>query len=211
VRQTFPLPLLLSLLLLGALLAAQPSGYYVIRPGGTYEIGPRLRLPDEHREEIGRLAFTAVLTGPGTWADVISARLSRVAEVVPESHVRPPGVSQGELNELNRRLIDESKPVAAVVALQAAGHPATITGEGAEVIQTLPEMPAAEVLSPGDVIVAVDGQPTETATAAVEAIRRHAVGDTAQLLDRAGPPTDRRLHQHPRLYHLPTLPGGDRH
>jgi PDZ domain-containing protein len=95
--------------------------------------------------------------------------------------VRPPGTTQQQLNETNRRLIDESKPVAAVVALRAAGYDVEITGQGARVENVLPGMPAEGTLRRGDVIVAVDGQPAPTTNALVEAIRRHEVGDTVAL------------------------------
>lgn len=169
-----------TLLVVAAVVAAigwAPSGYYVIVPGDTFEVAPRLQIPQEHREEIGRLAFTAVYAGPGRWLDVVQAWIDPVAEAVPVEQVRPHGISQRELNEINLRLIDESKSVATVVALQAAGYDAQITGQGAFVHDVLAGMPAAEALQQGDVIVAVDGQPVSTAVEVIELTRRHQVGE----------------------------------
>ena len=92
-----------------------------------------------------------------------------LAEVIPAAQVRPPGTTQQQLNETNRRLIDESKPVAAVVGLRAAGYDAEITGHGSQVESVLQGMPAEGVLQKGDIIVAVDGQPAPTTNALIEA------------------------------------------
>jgi PDZ domain-containing protein len=86
-----------------------------------------------------------------------------------------------EMREINERLIDESKKVAALVALQAAGYEAHISGQGATVHATISGAPADGVLTPGDTIVEVDGQPIQTAIDAIEAIRRHRVGDQVRL------------------------------
>ena len=188
-------------LLVGVVLAAPlqaPSPYMLVTPGGAYDIGSRVRLPDEQRREMGRLAFTAVYELDSTWLDVFRARardeLESVgadglrdwlrdapAEVVPAAEIRPPGTSQQQVNETNKRLIDESKPVAAVVGLRAAGYDVAITGQGAEVESLLPGLPAQGVLRVGDIIVAVDGQPTPTVTDLQEAIRRRAVGQEVRL------------------------------
>src|ERR671933_1220414 len=55
---------LLAIALLVGVLAVAPLGatspYFLITPGGTYDIGSRLRVPDDHRKPMGRMAFTAV-------------------------------------------------------------------------------------------------------------------------------------------------------
>ena len=95
--------------------------------------------------------------------------------------MRPPGTTQEQVNQTNKRLIDESKPVAAVVALRAAGYPVDITGQGAEVESLIEGMPAQGVLQVGDIIVAVDGQPIDTTNALIQAVTRHRVGDQVTL------------------------------
>jgi len=139
-------------------------------------------VPDEDRKPVGRMAFTAVYELDSTWADLLRARLrDEPVELVPAVEVRPPGTSQEQVNQTNKRLIDESKPVAAVVGLRAAGFDVAITGQGAEVQSLLDGMPAQRVLRQGDIIVAVDGQPTATTAALQDAIRRHHVGDSVGL------------------------------
>ena len=167
------------------MLAVAPLGatspYFLITPGGTYDIGSRVRVPDEQRKPMGRMAFTAVFEQEASWGEVARAKVVGRAEVVPAVDVRPPGTTQEQVNQTNKRLIDESKPVAGVVALRAAGYPVEITGQGAEVESLIEGMPAQGVLQVGDIIVAVDGQPIETTNSLIQAITRHRVGDQVTL------------------------------
>ncbi len=165
----------------GGAAAALPSPYFVITPGGSYDLSTRIHVPPERQREIGHLSFTAVYARPGSWLDVMIARRSRGHEVVPAETIRPPGVSQEQVNEANKEQIDESKPVAAAVALRAAGYDVSVTGQGAIVQSVSAGLPAEGVLQKGDVIVAVDGQESPTAQQLVERIRRHQVGDQVTL------------------------------
>ncbi|HEV7662509.1 MAG TPA: PDZ domain-containing protein [Chloroflexota bacterium] len=175
----------LSIALLVGVLVVAPLGatspYFLITPGGTYDIGSRLRIPPEQQRPMGKMAFTAVYEQEATWGEVARARAVGKAEVVPAEVVRPPGTTQQQVNETNKRLIDESKPVAAVVALRAAGYPVEISGQGAEVQSILPGLPADGVLQVGDIIVAVDGDAVDTTNTLIERIRRHQVGDRVTL------------------------------
>jgi Lon-like protease len=183
-RDVFGIAFLVSVLVLAPLGATSP--YFLITPGGTYDIGSRLRVPDEYRKPMGRMAFTAVYEQEANWGEVAHARVAGQAEIVPAAVIRPPGTTQQQVNETNKRLIDESKPVAAVVGLRAAGFPVTITGQGAEVESVIDGMPAQGLLQVGDIIVDVDGQPIDTTTSLIQAIARHTVGDRVRLQIRRG-------------------------
>jgi PDZ domain-containing protein len=184
VRDLLSISALVGLLVLAPLGATSP--YFLITPGGSYDIGSRVSVPDEVRKPAGRMAFTAVYEQEASWAEIARARVLGQAEWVPANEVRPPGQTQEQVNQTNKRLIDESKPVAAVVALRAAGYDVKITGQGAEVESIIEGMPAQGVLQQGDIITAVDGQAVDTTTALIETIRRHQVGDTVTLTVQRG-------------------------
>jgi Lon-like protease len=180
------------------------SPYFLITPGGAYDIGSRVQIPEEHRKPMGRMAFTAVFEQEASWGEVVRAKLVGRAEVVPAVDVRPPGTTQEQINQTNKRLIDESKPVAAVVALRAAGYAVEITGQGAEVESIIEGMPAQGVLQVGDIIIAVDGQSVETTNSLIQAITRHHVGDQLTLtIRRNGQNLDLQVGTHAS----PTEPG----
>ncbi|HEY0584465.1 MAG TPA: PDZ domain-containing protein, partial [Chloroflexota bacterium] len=186
---------LLSIALLVGVLVVAPLGatspYFLITPGGTFDIGSRLRIPEDRIRPMGKMAFTAVYEQEATWGEVARARLVGGAETVPAVDIRPPGTTQEQVNQTNKRLIDESKPIAAVVGLRAAGYTVEITGQGAEVEGILRGMPADGVLQVGDIIVGVDGTPIETTNTLIELVRRHQVGDQVSLtVSRAGQRSD---------------------
>lgn len=191
-RNILGIALLIVVLLVAPLGAASP--YFLITPGGTYEIGtqpradgpPRLTIPEENRKPMGRMAFTAVYEQEASWIEVVHARVAGQAEIVPAVYIRPPGTTQEQVNANNQRLIDESKPVAAVVGLRAAGFPVDITGQGAQVQSILSGMPADGVLQVGDIITAVDGQPITTQDSLVKAVTSDQTGDELALTVRRG-------------------------
>jgi len=188
VRDVVSIAFLVGVLVVAPLGATSP--YSLITPGGTYDVGltstasaptPRLSIPPEFQRPMGHMAFTAVYEEEANWAEVARARLKGNADIVPTIYIRPPGTTQQQLNQTNQRLIDESKPVAAAVGLRAAGFPVTVTGQGARVQSVVDGLPAKGVVQPGDVIVAVDGQPVHTTDDLVQAISSHAVGDQLAL------------------------------
>jgi PDZ domain-containing protein len=171
--------------LVGVLLLVAPLGaaspYFLITPGGTWDIASRVTVPDDVRKPTGRMAFTAVYEQEANWAEVARAKVVGQAEIVPATDIRPPGTTQEQVNETNRRLIDESKPVAAVVGLRAAGFDVGITGQGAMVESVIAGLPADGVLQVHDIITAADGQPTPTANALIDVLRQDHVGDRVRL------------------------------
>ncbi|MGI9146610.1 MAG: YlbL family protein [Chloroflexota bacterium] len=179
VRDALSIAVLVGILVMAPLGATSP--YFVITPGGTYDIGSRLRVPDEQRRPMGRMAFTAVYEQEASWSEVARTQLFGHAELVPAAAVRPPGTTQEQVNQTNKRLIDESKPIAAVVALRAAGYTVDITGQGAQVESVLAGLPAEGVLQVGDVIVGIDGQTIDTTSALIGSIRQHQPGDHLSL------------------------------
>jgi Lon-like protease len=187
VRDIFGIGVLIAVLVVAPLGATSP--YFIISPGGTYEVGtrpradgrPRLSIPDQYQRPMGRMAFTAVYEQESSWAEVVHARINGKAEIVPAALIRPPGTTQEQVNATNQRLIDESKPIAAVVGLRAAGFPVEITGQGAQVQSVLSGAPADGVLQVGDIITSVDGAPITTTDSLIKAITAHQIGDAVPL------------------------------
>jgi PDZ domain-containing secreted protein len=80
-RRLLGIAVLFGAVLLLVIVAGVPSGYYVITPGDTHDIGPRLRIPDAWRHTMGRLAFTDVYAREGNWGDLVRTWLSGTARV----------------------------------------------------------------------------------------------------------------------------------
>jgi PDZ domain-containing protein len=78
--------------------------------------------------------------------------------VVPETALKPPGVSEQQANQQNVQDFVQSQDKATAAALCEMGFP-----EGFGVISVTSDGPSDGVLAPGDALVSVDGQPADTA------------------------------------------------
>lgn len=110
--------------------------------------------------------------------EALAGWLDPAVEVLPEIKVRGT-VPPDQFQRMNVEAMADSKTTAQVLALRQIGF--TDLGAGAEVVEVQAGMPAAPVLKPNDVIVAIDGQTVSTSTDAVTAIRARAPGDTLRM------------------------------
>lgn len=84
------------------------------------------------------------------------------ATLQPEEAVAPAGESDEERRLQNAADMRRSEEIAAAVALRELGYDVIATPRGVLVTTVLGDVPASEVLDPGDVIVALDGVPVRT-------------------------------------------------
>jgi PDZ domain-containing protein len=122
--------------------------------------------------------------------EILFGWLSPDIEVLSEKKVRgntPPKQYQQQ----NVEAMADSKKVAEAVALEHLGYN-VVQGGGASVRDVRPNTPAASILKPGYIIVAVDGKPVSIEPQAVDAIHAHKPGDKVTLSvvrDKAAPQT----------------------
>jgi Lon-like protease len=120
-----------------------------------------------------------------TLRDWVTAIIDPTRTVVLKEQVTG-GSSLEELEEQQAAEMEASQQHAQEVALSALGI-AEPTGEGARVIDTVDEAPAADVLEKGDVIVSVDDTKVLTTCEVGRAIDRHEVGEDVEItVRRAG-------------------------
>jgi PDZ domain-containing protein len=103
------------------------------------------------------------------------------ASLVPGHAVTPPGQTFADWRVQARADMDRSEQIAAAVAFREAGLDVDATPRGALVEAVAIDVPAAETLRGGDVIVRAGGQPVHTPAALVEAIGKVSPGETVQL------------------------------
>ena len=115
--------------------------------------------------------------------EALAGWIDPAVEVIPETKVRGT-VPPDQFQRMNIEAMADSKTTAQVLALRQLGF--TNLGAGAEVVEVQPDMPAAPVLKPQDVIVAIDGKPVSNSSDAVAAIRARAPGDTLKMQVKRG-------------------------
>lgn len=165
-------------------LAAQPACDVLLLPGPTRNTLDIVAIDGERTyESAGQLRLTTVAVdddlGLVEWG---RALFSSVTDLVDREVIYPEGSSEDDVAEQNDLLMESSQIDATVAGLVAAGYDASELYVGARVVEVTEQgAPGTEELEPDDVVVAIDGQPVENATEAVEAVSTRAPGDEVVL------------------------------
>ena len=166
-------------------LAAQPSCDVALLPGPTRNTLDIVSIDGETTyPSAGQLRLTTVAVDSDLgFLEWIQAMFSRVDDTVDRSVIYPEGVSQQDVAEQNDLLMETSQLDATVAGLVAAGYDADELYEGARIVDIADEDTAegVEALAVDDVIVAVDDQPVQTASEAVDVVAQRSPGDEIVL------------------------------
>lgn len=155
--------------------------YYAFSPGPASDTSDFVSVPDAAATE-GELFFLTVSLQEVNVLEYVAALLDGEVDLAPQENVRPAGVTPEQLRDQNLTLMERSKDNAIFVALTRTGYEVTYDGSGAAVSSIVEDTAAEDLLFPGDVIVAVDGEPVEFSTDASDLIGGRAPGDTITLV-----------------------------
>jgi PDZ domain-containing protein len=97
--------------------------------------------------------------------------------VVPETALKPPGVSEQQANQQNVQDFVQSQDKATAAALCEMGFP-----KGFGVISVMSDGPSDGVLAPGDALVSVDGQSAGTAEKLTALLQKETPGNTVPVV-----------------------------
>lgn len=165
--------------------------YIVYAPGSAVETEPLIEIPDtETFETDGSVLFLTVsLRGASRrvgYAEALWGWVDPHQDVFPRRAIL--GDQSGQENrDVAAVEMVASQEVAAAVALRHLGYPDAITGSGVTIAGTVVGSPAAEVLEPDDVIVAVDGEPVALSEDLRDAIEPRSPGDVVEVtVERGG-------------------------
>jgi PDZ domain-containing protein len=164
------------------------SNYYAIAPGEAQPVQKYITVPpDKLHTKAGRVLLVTVsllTVKPFGW---ISDKLNSDVQLLKVQDITgntPPS----QLNQLNAVEMQNSTQTAVIVALRRLGYTVDLNGQGAEVDAVVAKSPAANILVPGDVIVAFDGMPIQSNDTLVAAIRKHHAGDKVTFQVQEGSP-----------------------
>jgi Lon-like protease len=176
----------LIMLVAGAALYQPP--FVVIEPGEAVDIGGDVTVSGTSTTPLrGRYLLTSVRLRRSNGLGTALAALRTDRGVVRVGQVLPQGVDPREYFTSQREVFEQSRRLAAAAAARAAGLPVRISGKGVRVVRVLPDSPDAGVLRPGDVIVAVEGEPVEDADELRELVGARPAGTRLRLMLDRGP------------------------
>lgn len=165
-------------LVFGAFMVPIPV-FFLYVPGPVRDVQELVRVDAAKTySSEGQLFLTTVsIDTTVTLVDMVKAGIDPHMDVVMKEDVTQ-GMTLREVREQAEADMRESKQAARQTAFAALGLPA---GEGARVVETVPDSPAAETLRQDDRVVALDGREMTTACDVQQAIARRSPGDVVRL------------------------------
>ncbi len=120
--------------------------------------------------------------------EALAGWLDPDTDVFPEEEVRG-DISTDDFKQMNIEAMADSKTTAQVLALHHLGF--EDLGDGAEIVDVAPSLPASALLRALDVIVGIDDRPVADSADVVAGIQAHRPGDVVHLrLERDGRPVE---------------------
>ena len=170
---------------LAALLVVIPVPYVAWRPGQTIDVlgstssGPVIDIAGlPTYDTSGKLLMTTVSTtrvdSTLSLPEAVFVHLAEDSDAMPREVIYPPGKSSTQVQSEAVAKMDQSRDNATVAALRAAG---VAVSELPRVDSVVLSGPSGELLLPGDLILAVDGEEMSRPEDVGEQVRSHAVGD----------------------------------
>lgn len=156
--------------------------YYTISPGSVWPTGDLITVAGgESFDSEGQIGFTTVSVSDGRISRLEQFLASRdpAVEVVPEEMFLGDQTPE-ENRERNRQMMSDSREVATALAFETLGYEVAVP-YGARVLAVDPNLPAAGVLSVGDLIVEAEGEPIETWEDLVGVLDPLSAGDEVTL------------------------------
>jgi Zn-dependent protease len=158
----------------GALSVPMPFVEY--RPGSAVAIEPLVAITGTEVTPLdGETALLTVRLTRPTPVQLVAARLDPDRELLPLTRVYPQGVDRQVYLARERERFDRQFDVAAAVGAAAAGVPLEVI-TAVVVLEVDPSGPSAGRLAPGDVVLAVDGEPLTSGAALAERVRSSPAG-----------------------------------
>ena len=150
-----------------------PSHTYAERPGPILDLAQRLHVKGATTPIHGAYDGLTVVLQPLDLGQRLVHDLSGdPATIIPDRALHPSGESDATYQAVQKSAYVDGAQVAAAVAERALGLDVTTTVRGVTVDDVVPHSPAATVLSPGDLITAVDGQPLTSTSDLANAVRQ---------------------------------------
>ena len=169
------------LLLAGAAFTIPIPIFYEYLPGPVRDVESLVEVRDASTySSEGRLYLTTVSVDIGvTLVELLEGVFDPNDAIVLKNDVTG-GASFEELEQQQRREMEASKRSAREVALSALGY-GEPRGDGAKIVATLPDTPAAGVLQEDDVVIAIDDEDVSTSCQVGTLISETPVGERVRL------------------------------
>ncbi|MGM0844485.1 MAG: SepM family pheromone-processing serine protease [Bacillota bacterium] len=154
--------------------------YYVTKPGSAKDLDSIIEVENGFEDE-GRIMLTTVRMGKANIYTYLVASLRKYEHIYPAGEIRSPEETEEEYNVRQLHLMETSKLNAIEVAFEQAEQPYSFEYNGVYILNVYPGMPAEEVLEPGDMITAIDGNAFSSSQEFIDYISKKTVDETVTI------------------------------
>ncbi|MGD7020987.1 SepM family pheromone-processing serine protease [Rossellomorea vietnamensis] len=169
---------IMTILIIGSSFYYLP--YYVTKPGSAKDLDTIIKVENGYEDE-GRLMLTTVRMGKANIYTYLIASLRKYEHIYPAGEIRSPEETDEEYNVRQLHLMETSKLNAIEVAFDHAEQPYSFDYNGVYILNVYPGMPAEDVLEPGDMITAIDGNEFSSSQEFIDYISQKTVNDTVNI------------------------------
>jgi Lon-like protease len=164
-----------------------PSDEYIFLPDRARPLAPYVTVKGEKPDpDGGGIYYVAVEVKKASILEKLFHGLHEGSTLVPAAAVRAPGESDKQHQQQEIHAMAQSQEIGAAIALRSLGYRVPVHSPGTVIADVNQKGPSAGKLSPSDVIVSVDGQPTPFLPALRKAIGRRRPGQLVELKVRHG-------------------------
>ncbi len=151
--------------MVAAVLWFAPSGSYIFLPDRAHPVAPLVSVAGAKTTPAGGgIYFVDIFVRKATLAERLFPWLREGADIIPASSLVSKGTSDAARAQQDQREMSRSQQIAAALALKAAGYKVDAKPTGALVEDVAPNVPAAGLVEPTDVVVSVNGKPVRFVT-----------------------------------------------
>jgi len=172
--------IVLTLILLFGLNFYLAQKYTIMAPGIAVDLKEIVTVENGSKDK-GSFFLTTVSSHTLNLPLLIYAAIDPNVEIKPKEQVIPPGWDLKQYMDYMKKWMQESQKIAEVVALKKAGYDPQILGDGAQVVEIMPDSPAKGKLMPGDIIKKVDNEQVNIAEEVVNKVASRGIGDMVKL------------------------------
>jgi PDZ domain-containing protein len=160
--------------------------YYALQPGSAQSVQQFIKVPPSMSHPVSHpVLLTDVEIGRVTALSYLLYRLQGDTSLESVDAVTG-GTPPSQLDAQGNLEMSQAEAAAKTAALRRLGYPVAATAAGAVIFGTYPGTPAYPVLNVGDVITAVDGTATPTASDLTATLRHFHSGESVTLTVRRG-------------------------
>ena len=157
------------------------QAYTIIAPGITVDLKNIITVEKGSKHKEGSFILTTVSSRTLNLPLLIYAAVDPHVNIERKEQMIPPGWNMKQYMDYMKKWMEESQKIAEVVALKKAGYNPQILGDGAQVVEIMPESSAKGKLFPGDIIKKVDKEKVNLAEEVVKKVSYRNIGELVEL------------------------------